>query len=158
MSSTFTNSIPRAENPFRTRHNLADKLVFMYSGNHSPSNPLTTILDAVVRLKTESDIRFLFVGGGSGKPQVEEYIRNHELTNAISLPYQPIDELKNSLTAADVHIVSLGRSDGRHHPSVQDLRRDGRRPDRFFSSARVPRTSAICWKNTTSVCTSATAT
>ena len=97
-----------AENPFRIRHNLAGKLVFMYSGNHSPSNPLTTILDAVVRLKDEPDIRFLFVGGGSAKPQVEKYIRNNQLTNAVSLPYQPIEELKHSLTAADVHIVSLG--------------------------------------------------
>jgi glycosyltransferase involved in cell wall biosynthesis len=96
------------ENPFRARHNLNGKFVIMYSGNHSPSNPLTTILNAIVRLKAEPDIRFLFVGGGSAKPQVEDYIRNHELTNAISLPYQPLADLKHSLSAADVHIVSLG--------------------------------------------------
>jgi colanic acid biosynthesis glycosyl transferase WcaI len=97
-----------AENPFRTRHNLTGKFVIMYSGNHSPSNPLTTILNAIVRLKAEPEIKFLFVGGGSAKKQVEEYIRNHELTNAISLPYQPLADLKHSLSAADVHIVSLG--------------------------------------------------
>jgi glycosyltransferase involved in cell wall biosynthesis len=96
------------DNPFRTRHKLNGKFVIMYSGNHSPSNPLTTILNAIVRLKAEPDIRFLFVGGGSAKKQVEEYIRNHELTNAISLPYQPLADLKYSLSAADVHIVSLG--------------------------------------------------
>ncbi|MGD0542402.1 MAG: glycosyltransferase family 4 protein [Tepidisphaeraceae bacterium] len=101
------SSLP-ADNPFRTRHNLGGKFIIMYSGNHSPSNPLTTILNAIVRLKAEPDIRFLFVGGGSGKRQVEDYIRNHELTNAISLPYQPLAELKHSLSAADVHIVSLG--------------------------------------------------
>jgi glycosyltransferase involved in cell wall biosynthesis len=96
------------ENPFRMRHNLNGKFVIMYSGNHSPSNPLTTILNAIVRLKAEPDIKFLFVGGGGAKKQVEEYIRNHELTNAISLPYQPLADLKHSLSAADVHIVSLG--------------------------------------------------
>jgi colanic acid biosynthesis glycosyl transferase WcaI len=96
------------ENPFRARHNLNGKFVIMYSGNHSPSNPLTTILNAIIRLKAEPDIRFLFVGGGSAKQQVEEYIRNHELANAISLPYQPLADLKHSLSAADVHIVSLG--------------------------------------------------
>ncbi len=101
------SSIP-AHNPFRTRHNLAGKFIIMYSGNHSPSNPLTTILNAIVRLKAEPDIRFLFVGGGSAKRQVEDYIRNHELANAISLPYQPLADLKHSLSAADVHIVSLG--------------------------------------------------
>jgi colanic acid biosynthesis glycosyl transferase WcaI len=97
-----------AENPFRTKHNLTNKFVIMYSGNHSPSNPLTTLLDAVVQLKDDPDLSFLFVGGGSGKKQVEQYIADHKLTNAISLPYQPLDQLKYSLSAADVHIVSLG--------------------------------------------------
>jgi glycosyltransferase involved in cell wall biosynthesis len=95
-------------NPFRIRHNLEGKFVIMYSGNHSPSNPLTTLLDAAVRLKDDADLKFLFVGGGSGKAQVEAYIREHHLNNVISLPYQPLAELKYSLTAADVHAVSLG--------------------------------------------------
>jgi colanic acid biosynthesis glycosyl transferase WcaI len=80
----------------------------MYSGNHSPSNPLKTLLDAAVLLKDDPELRFLFVGGGSGKKEVETCIRDHQLTNTISLPYQPIADLKYSLTAADVHVVSLG--------------------------------------------------
>jgi colanic acid biosynthesis glycosyl transferase WcaI len=99
-----------AENPFRTRHNLTGKFVIMYSGNHSPSNPLTTILDAVVQLKDDPTLRFLFVGGGSGKKEVEQYILKYDLTNALSLPYQPMEDLKHSLSAADVHIVSLGQN------------------------------------------------
>jgi len=99
-----------SENPFRLRHGLAGKFVIMYSGNHSPSNPLTTILDAVVQLKDDPNLRFLFVGGGSGKKEVDEYIRNHNLTNTLSLPYQPMDELKHSLSATDIHIVSLGQN------------------------------------------------
>jgi glycosyltransferase involved in cell wall biosynthesis len=98
------------QNPFRARHGLAGKFVVMYSGNHSPSNPLTTLLDAVVQLKDDPDVRFLFVGGGSGKREVEDYIRNKNLANALSLPYQPLTELKHSLSAADVHVVSLGQN------------------------------------------------
>ena len=97
-----------SENPFRTRHNLTNKFVIMYSGNHSPSNPLTTILDAVVQLRDDPNIQFLFVGGGTGKKEVERYSVDHHLTNALSLPYQPLADLKHSLSAADVHIVSLG--------------------------------------------------
>ena len=101
--------LPRTgDNPFRSRHGLDGKFVVMYSGNHSPSNPLSTLLQAAVRLKDEPDLRFLFVGGGSGKHEVEQLIRDHELTNVLSLPYQPLDELGNSLSAADVHVVSLG--------------------------------------------------
>jgi len=96
------------DNPFRIRHGLQGKFVIMYSGNHSPSNPLQTLLDAAVRLKNDDSLRFLFVGGGSGKKDVEAYIRDHQLTNVISLPYQPLSELGDSLSAADVHVVSLG--------------------------------------------------
>jgi colanic acid biosynthesis glycosyl transferase WcaI len=97
-----------AENPFRIRHNLNGHLVIMYSGNHSPSNPLKTILEAAVKLKNDDKLKFLFVGGGHGKKEVEAYISDHGLTNVISLPYQPISELKYSLNAGDIHIVSLG--------------------------------------------------
>jgi colanic acid biosynthesis glycosyl transferase WcaI len=95
-------------NPFRLRHHLANDFVIMYSGNHSPSNPLTTLLQAAVQLHDEPGLKFLFVGGGSGKAQVNRAIAEHHLTNVLSLPYQPLSELKHSLTAADVHVVSLG--------------------------------------------------
>jgi colanic acid biosynthesis glycosyl transferase WcaI len=98
-----------SQNPFRVRHGLTGRFVIMYSGNHSPSNPLTTVLDAAVQLKDDLTLVFLFVGGGYGKKQVEQYIAEHGLKNTISLPYQPISELKYSLTAADIHVVSLGQ-------------------------------------------------
>ncbi|MDB5328926.1 MAG: glycosyl transferase group 1 [Phycisphaerales bacterium] len=96
------------ENPFRARHGLNGKFVVMYSGNHSPSNPLATLLKAAVHFKDDPDVRFLFVGGGSGKREVEAAIAEHHLANSISLPYQPLSELKYSLSAADVHVVALG--------------------------------------------------
>jgi glycosyltransferase involved in cell wall biosynthesis len=97
-----------APNPFRARHGLDGKFVVMYSGNHSPANPLDTLLAAAVRLKDDPDLRFLFVGGGLGKRDDEAAIKEHGLANVISLPYQPLAELGNSLGAANVHVVSLG--------------------------------------------------
>jgi colanic acid biosynthesis glycosyl transferase WcaI len=98
----------REANPFRARHGLVGKFVVMYSGNHSPSNPLDTLLEAALAFRDDPDIRFLFVGGGIGKRRVEAFIHAHGLTNALSLPYQPLSELQHSLSAADVHVVSLG--------------------------------------------------
>lgn len=95
-------------NPFRQRHGLVGKFVVMYSGNHSPANPLATLLQAALRYKDDPTLRFLFVGGGSGKKEVDALIKDHNLTNVISLPYQPLADLKYSLAAADVHVVSLG--------------------------------------------------
>jgi len=96
------------ENDFRREHDLSGTFILMYSGNHSPANPLKTVLEAAVRLKDEPRLRFLFVGGGLGKKEVEQYKRDHQLDNVISLPYQPLERLGQSLGCADVHIVSLG--------------------------------------------------
>ena len=96
------------QNEFRHKHGLDGKFVVMYSGNHSPSNPLTTVLEAAVRLKDDPHVRFLFVGGGIGKKEVEQYLAQHALKNVISLPYQPLSDLRYSLSAADVHVVSMG--------------------------------------------------
>ncbi|MDQ3441021.1 MAG: glycosyltransferase family 4 protein [Planctomycetota bacterium] len=105
-TSTATNG---DVNPFRERHRLGGAFVVMYSGNHSPSNPLDTLLEAAKELRNAPDFRFLFVGGGSGKKDVEAFIREHDLPLVMSLPYQPLSELKHSLGAADVHVVSLGQ-------------------------------------------------
>ena len=100
--------LPHDQNPFRQRHGLGNKFVVMYSGNHSPANPLRTLLDAALRLKDDPRITFLFVGGGLGKKEVEAFAQEHRLANVVSLPYQPLADLRYSLSAADVHVVSLG--------------------------------------------------
>ena len=100
--------VPHERNPFRQRHGLDGTFVIMYSGNHSPANPLDTLLQAALRFKDDPELRFLFVGGGIAKKTVEAFIRENGLTNAMSLPYQPLAELRHSLPAADVHVVSLG--------------------------------------------------
>jgi len=105
---TFVEPVDHAINPFRARHNLAGKFVVMYSGNHSPSNPLDTLLRAALRLRDDNSLRFLFVGGGVGKKDVEKFVAEHKLANVLCLPYQPLAELRYSLSAADVHVVSLG--------------------------------------------------
>jgi hypothetical protein len=102
------------DNPFRHRHGLDDKLVVMYSGNHGPSNPITTVLQAAKRLTDKPDMVFLFVGGGVGKAEVDLSVG----PTIRSLPYQPLDQLRYSLSAADVHLVTVGDAVvGIVHPS-----------------------------------------
>lgn len=107
---TFVEPVDREANPFRQKHGLVGKFVIMYSGNHSPSNPLDTLLEATLHFRDDPNIRFLFVGGGIGKKDVEAFIAKHSLTHVISLPYQPLADLRFSLSAADVHVVSLGQN------------------------------------------------
>jgi glycosyltransferase involved in cell wall biosynthesis len=105
---TFLEPVDQATNPFRVQHDLVGKFVIMYSGNHSPSNPLTTLLRAAVECKDDVDLRFVFVGGGLGKKEVEAVIAEQKPGNILSLPYQPLADTRYSLSAADVHVVSRG--------------------------------------------------
>jgi len=100
--------VAREENPFIERHGLRDKLVIMYSGNHSIASPLTTLLEAALALRDDPRLHFMFIGGGLGKQEVDDVIARHRPSNMVSLPYQPLSEIKYSLPAADVHVVSLG--------------------------------------------------
>jgi glycosyltransferase involved in cell wall biosynthesis len=98
--------IAHADSGFRTQFGLEDKFVVMYSGNHGPSNPLKTLLDAAHRLKDDPRFAFAFVGGGVGKREVDEAAKLSP--NILSLPYWPLEDLSNSLSAADVHAVTMG--------------------------------------------------
>jgi colanic acid biosynthesis glycosyl transferase WcaI len=102
---------------FRKAHGIGDKFVTMYSGNHSPCHPLDTLLDAAKALRNEPAFVFCFVGGGSEFTKVRRFAAEHNLTNILCLPYQPLDQLAGSLSAADLHTVVMGdRFVGTIHP------------------------------------------
>jgi glycosyltransferase involved in cell wall biosynthesis len=91
-------------NPFRGEQAKTGQFVVMYSGNHSPANPIDTLLAAARALRDDDRFLFLFVGGGSEKAKVERC----GLPNVRSLPYQPLETLRYSLSAADLHVVTMG--------------------------------------------------
>ncbi len=93
---------------FRAAHGLTDKFVVMYSGNHSPVHPLTTLMEAARLLAGDPRFVFCFVGGGSEQPKVKRFAEEHGLKNVLCLPYQPLEGLAGSLSAADLHTVVLG--------------------------------------------------
>lgn len=94
-------------NAFRSEHGLEDAFIVMYSGNHAIQHPLNTLLDAAAQMESEPRLRFMFVGGGAGKAAVEDRIAAGA-KNLISLPYQPLEHIGTSLSAADVHAVTMG--------------------------------------------------
>lgn len=103
--------IEHADNPFRAKQGMGvgegAKFVLMYSGNHSPANPLKTLLDAAERLRDEPRFVLYCIGGGGGKKEVDDRIAAGA-KNIVSLPYQPFSEIKYSLSSADAHVVSIG--------------------------------------------------
>jgi len=93
---------------FRSKHELSDKFVVMYSGNHSPCHPLDTLLEAALALRTNEEFVFCFAGGGSEQLKVRAFTEQHGLNNIRCLPYQPLSNLSASLSAADLHVVVMG--------------------------------------------------
>ena len=99
--------VQRETNPFIKQHGLEDKFVVMYSGNHGITTPDDTLVEAALKLQDHQTQRFLFIGGGGGKKVVDETVAKHNPPNILSLPYQPLDQIKYSLSAADVHVVLM---------------------------------------------------
>ncbi len=93
---------------FRRNHGIEDSFVVMFSGNHSPCHPLGTLLEAAKNLKHHTDIVFCFIGGGSEQPKVREFAKLNGLKNVKCLPYQKVEDLGSSLSAADLHAVVMG--------------------------------------------------
>lgn len=99
--------VEHEDNDFRKQHGLEGKFVVMYSGNHGMTTPVTTVLDAALELQDREDLVFMFIGGGVGKADVRRVIEEHSPKNIIDLPYQPFDRLRFSLSAADLHVVTM---------------------------------------------------
>lgn len=97
-------------NPFRAalaRGGRAAEFVVMYSGNFGIGHDAKTICDAMERLKGERGVQFEFVGGGKRRAEVERFVAERGIDAARWHEYQAREKLGESLSAADVHLISL---------------------------------------------------
>jgi len=107
---------PAGRQSFRAAHGLDGKYVVMYSGNHSPVHPLDTLMEAAEQLRAQKGIVFCFIGGGSEFARIKKWAA--QAPNVLCLPYQPLDKLSASLSAADAQVVVMGNAMlGLVHPS-----------------------------------------
>ncbi|TQE98309.1 MAG: glycosyltransferase family 4 protein [Spiribacter salinus] len=100
--------VPHEQNTFRTKKGWQGKTVVMYSGNMGLAHPFEVILNAAEQLRYERpDMVFAFVGEGARKAWIAEQAATRNLSNITLLPFQPKDRLAESLSAADVHLVTM---------------------------------------------------
>ena len=95
------------DNEFVDRHGLKGRFVVMYSGNLGTVHEFTAILEMIRRTQSYSDICFSFVGDGPQKCHLAETVRREGWQRVLFLPYEPKERCRFSLSAADVHLVSL---------------------------------------------------
>lgn len=94
-------------NSLRKSWGLHEAFVVGYSGNFGRAHDFKTIIEAAALLRDRDDIRFLLIGGGHQHAAVVEMARKLRLDNIIFKPLQPVANLAESMSVADVHLVSL---------------------------------------------------
>jgi glycosyltransferase involved in cell wall biosynthesis len=99
--------IAQGSNRLRAQWGLEGKFVVGYSGNMGRAHEFGTIIDAAERLRGEPGIVFLFIGDGSQRGALERKVRARSLTSVLFQPYQARTALAESLSVADLHLVSL---------------------------------------------------
>lgn len=104
---TAIRPVGRGGNSLRRAWGLADRFVVGYSGNLGRGHEFDSLLAAAEALRARADIAFLIIGGGAGLPAVQRAVAERRLANFVFRPYQPREVLAESLSAADVHLVSL---------------------------------------------------
>jgi glycosyltransferase involved in cell wall biosynthesis len=139
--------VARSENVLRKEWGLDGRFVVGYSGNLGRAHEYRTLIDAIELIEergpaashdlaavadagSKEPIRWLFVGGGALYDRFREEVSARGLTCVIFKPYQPRERLSESLSAADVHLVSL-------KPELEGLIV----PSKFYGVAAVGRST-----------------
>jgi colanic acid biosynthesis glycosyl transferase WcaI len=108
IDAAWIKPIPHGLNGKRSKWGLHSAFVVQYSGNLGRAHEIATILGAIEQFAdTALSVRFLFVGGGAQRRLLEHAVQSRGLTNVQFQPYQPRNELAETLSVADVHLVSL---------------------------------------------------
>ncbi len=90
---------------FKKKHGLDGKFVIMYSGNIGLFYDLENLIKVVERFKDYENVIFPFVGEGTLKEQLMNYVEEHNMKNVVFIPYQAKEDLIYSLNSADVHWI-----------------------------------------------------
>ncbi|MFQ5640469.1 MAG: glycosyltransferase family 4 protein [bacterium] len=99
--------VVKKHNWFIEKHALSGKFVVEYSGNIGLGHDFTIFLEGIKRLRSLSEIHFLFIGDGLKKTGISEFKNRHSLFNLSLMPYQKRADLAYSISAGDVSLISL---------------------------------------------------
>ena len=98
--------------PFRKQHDLEHRFVVMHSGNMGLTQQLNVLIDATQQDPWPASAVLLLVGDGAAKLDLIDQAKTLKHPDRVRfLPYQPREKLGESLSAGDLHIVSM-------HPKI----------------------------------------
>ena len=83
----------------------AADLVLLYSGNLGLAHDLDTFSQVIRELRHEPRFRFIFVGGGGRRAELQRFVDEHGLTSVEFRGYVPRDMLSEGLSLGDIGVV-----------------------------------------------------
>lgn len=87
---------------------LSDVFTVLHFGKFAPLHGLPYILDAAYQLRDDPKIRFVLVGGGQKRGEVDERIAREGLHNVQRIEWVEPEELSRMIAAADVCLGIFG--------------------------------------------------
>lgn len=103
----FPQHDPQAVVNLKESLGLAGKFVVMYSGNAGVIHTFSEVLETAKRLKENDRIAFLFVGGGVRFREIEAFRDEFKLSNIVTRPYFPREQIGVTHEMGDLHLVTL---------------------------------------------------
>ena len=103
----------KTNNLFRKQHDLEHQFVVMHSGNLGMTQKLDVLVDAMKQVNSSSEYdqinrtTLMLVGNGGRRAELELQASGTETIQFLC--YQPKESLSESLSAADLHVVSMGQ-------------------------------------------------
>jgi glycosyltransferase involved in cell wall biosynthesis len=114
---TAIRPLEHQHNPLRTAWGLQDRFIVMHSGNMGLTQRLDVLIEATRHSAWPDEAVLMLIGDGAARKQLEQLAQltgnaSALVTNDASariqfLPYQPREQLAASLSAADLHVVSM---------------------------------------------------
>lgn len=106
-SSSKVEKVLPEKNKFIAENNLQGKFVVMYSGNIGYTHNVESIIALAEKMKDNENIVFLIIGEGGKKEKIIQMASEKGLNNCHFHDFLPAEELKYSLSAANIGIVTL---------------------------------------------------
>lgn len=101
--------VPSDGNRFRRDHELKNRFVVMHSGNMGLTQQLDQLIAAAASPEWPDNAVLLLVGDGASRPELEQQAAGLPADRVRILPYQSRERLADSLSAADLHVVSMAQ-------------------------------------------------
>lgn len=106
-SDARIHPVPAEHNRLRRDWGLGDALVIGYSGNLGRAHMPDKVAELVRRTHDLPGLRWLFIGGGAGMDRIRALAGEIGEAGVQIRPYQTRDDLAESLSVPDLHLVAL---------------------------------------------------